>query len=159
MPNPAYALPTQSELDSYLNNLVVELKTLLAGDLGKYETVTTTGTTVQQFDSILVEPPALKTNLFRMQPLSGIECIVGRTPVIIHGQMLGNGNECFFDYCITITQYNTNVSIQNAALKIISNPKFLVLSIRHTPFQEKEGTYIYEKYNFKIRVAKYINID
>lgn len=151
-------LPTQTDLNAYLKNLRDGLVTILGDDLGKYQIFNTTGQIISEIPSIAIEPPPFKSNIRKMKSNSGIECIISRTgkPSISH--LLGN-NQYFVDYCIRLTQYNTNASTQLATSKIINSGKFFIIKDPVVvPFMEKPDLYVYENCEISIRTYMVVKI-
>lgn len=151
-------LPSQTDLNAYLKNLRDGLVTILGDDLGKYQIFNTTGQVISEIPAIAIEPPPFKSNIRKMKPNSGIECIISRTgkPHISH--LLGN-NQYFVDYCIRLTQYNLNASTQLATSKIINSGKFFIIKDPVVvPFMEKPDLYVYENCEISIRTYMVVKI-
>lgn len=151
-------LPTQADLNAFLKRLRDDLVIRIGDDLGKYQIFNTTGQVISEIPAIAIEPPPFKSNIRKMKPNSGIECIISRTgkPSISH--LLGN-NQYFVDYCIRLTQYNTNASTQLATSKIINSGQFFIIKPPVVvPFQEKPDLYIYENCEISIRTYMVVKI-
>lgn len=151
-------LPTQLDLNTYLKNLRDGLVVIIGTDLGKYQIFNTTGQIISEIPAIAVEPPPFKSNIRKIKANSGIECIISRTgkPSISH--MIGT-NQYFVDYCIRLTQYNTNASTQLATSKIINSGKFFIVKDPVVvPFMEKTDLYVYENCEITIRTYMVVNI-
>ena len=151
-------LPTQTDLNAYLKNLRDGLVEIIGSDLGKYQIFNTTGQIISEIPAIAIEPPPFKSNIRKIKPNSGIECIISRTgkPSISH--LLGN-NQYFVDYCIRLTQYNTNASTQLAVSKIINSCKFFIVKDPVVvPFMEKPDLYVYENCEISIRTYMVVKI-
>lgn len=151
-------LPTQAQLNSYLKNLRDGLVVLLGDDLGKYQIFNSAGRIISEIPAIAVEPPPFKSNIRKMKANSGIECIISRTgkPSIAH--MLGS-NQYFVDYCIRLTQYNTDASTQLATSKIINSGKFFIIQNPVlVPFMEKPDMSVYENCEISIRTYMVVTI-
>jgi len=151
-------LPTQTDLNAYLKNLRDGLVEIIGSDLGKYQIFNTTGQIISEIPAIAIEPPPFKSNIRKMKANSGIECIISRTgkPSISH--LLGN-NQYFVDYCIRLTQYNTNASTQLAVSKIVNSCKFFIVKDPVVvPFMEKPDLYVYENCEISIRTYMVVKI-
>lgn len=151
-------LPTQDDLNNYLKSLRNGLVDIIGADLGKYQIFNTAGQIISEIPSIAIEPPPFKSNIRKMKPNSGIECIISRTgkPMISH--LLGN-NQYFVDYCIRLTQYNTNASTQLATSKIINSDRFFIIKQPVVvPFMEKPDLYVYENCEITIRTYMVVNL-
>jgi hypothetical protein len=151
-------LPTQTDLNAYLKKLRDGLVEIIGSDLGKYQIFNTTGQIISEIPAIAIEPPPFKSNIRKMKANSGIECIISRTgkPSISH--LLGN-NQYFVDYCIRLTQYNTNASTQLAVSKIVNSCKFFIVKDPVVvPFMEKPDLYVYENCEISIRTYMVVKI-
>jgi hypothetical protein len=151
-------LPTQADLNAYLKNLRDGLVEIIGTDLGKYQIYNSAGQIISEIPAIAVEPPPFKTNLRKMKANSGIECIISRTgkPSISH--LLGN-NQYFVDYCLRLTQYNTNASTQLAVSKIVNSGKFFIIKEPvFVPFTELQDMYVYENCEISIRTYMVVKI-
>lgn len=151
-------LPTQVQLNDYLKNLRNCLVEIIEDDLGIYQIYNTNNKIISEIPAIAIEPPPFKSNIRKIKPNSGIECIISRTgkPSIAH--MLGS-NQYFVDYCLRLTQYNTNASTQLATSKIINSGNFFIVkSPVVVPFMEKPGLYVYENCEISIRTYMVVKI-
>ena len=153
------SLPTQDDLNNYLKGLRNGLVDIIGIDLGKYQIFNTAGQIISEIPAIAIEPPPFKSNIRKMKPNSGIECIISRTgkPSISH--LLGY-NKFFVDYCIRLTQYNTNASTQLAVSKIVNSGRFFIIKQPVVvPFMERQDLYVYENCEISIRTYMVVNLD
>lgn len=148
MPKP---LPTQTQLNSFLKSLRDCLVTLIGTDLGKYQMLNTAGIVITEVDAIAIEPSPFKSNIRKIKPNSGIECIIKRTGKSTIQPMIGS-NEYHVDYCIKLIQHNFNASTQLATSIIINSGLFYIVKAPVcTPFMEMSDGYINESTEIYIK--------
>lgn len=148
MPKP---LPTQTQLNSFLKNLRDCLVELIGADLGQYQILNTNGVVISEIPSIAVEPPPFKSNIRKMKPNSGIECIIKRTGKSTIKHMIGS-NEYHTDFCIKLIQHNLNSSTQLATSIIVNSGLFYIVKDPVcTAFMELPDGYVDESVEIYIK--------
>lgn len=102
--------------DDLITTLASDLRTLLADDLGYYNYILN-GVTVSTTPSLWVMPPTLPT-YYRIEPESGIECIIKRSPEVKYVGLGAGRKQSQLKINVVLTQFNFNTTTSLATEKI-----------------------------------------